>query len=618
MKGQRVKAKQAVQIAIIGIGPRGLTVLERIIAHALAKKMQDLFIYLFDPRDPGSGCHWPCQPDHLLVNSVAGQITQFADESVKDAGPILGGPSFYQWLIDRHSVGDAAGICPDSYYSRSMFGEYLQWVYHYLLHIAPANLKVVFCKEPIKSVQRQADGAWSLLTEANQSFHADYFFLTTGHTKQAAFEVAGLTPVIVTDPYPIAEKLAFIPAACPIAIEGMGLSTFDVFSYLTVGRGGRFVRSSVTGELQYLPSGKEPKINAFSRSGLPLSARAINQKGISGQYRPRFFTIEKVLELRKTGPLDFVKSILPLLLNDMAYAYYEAYFKQKQGHIAAMLFCNQFVFADEAQRHKLIAEQVPINEQFSWDKLVSPIPVDALHCHDNFKRWLMLYLRQDLFEAQQGNINSPIKAASDVLRDLRDNLRAAIDFSGLSEASHRWLYTYFLPVMNRVAVGPPKERIEEMLALMQAGVLRVDFGPDAECKEEGDTLSLSAKRWPEHCPVSVLIRARVSMHSPKDDESSLLQQLLHSGQARLFYNGSFHPGGMDVDRNFNLIAADGVPVRNAWALGIPTEGAKFYTFVVSRPGVNSTAVVDAGRAVGHMISMIEKNQDCVKEVAYEG
>ncbi|WP_165928682.1 FAD/NAD(P)-binding protein [Iodobacter fluviatilis] len=612
-----MKTKQAVQIAIIGMGPRGLTVLERIIAHALAKTTQDLLIYLFDPRDPGSGCHWPSQPDHLLVNSVAGQITQFADETVKDAGPILGGPSFYQWLTDSQGAEGAAAICPDAYYSRSMFGEYLQWVYHYLLHLAPANLKVVFCKEPIKSVQRQADGAWTLLTETSESFQADYFFLTTGHTKPKPPHVHQAGPAIVTDPYPIAEKLAFIPADCTVAIEGLGLSTFDIFSYLTVGRGGRFVRAAVTGALQYIPSGQEPKICAFSRSGLPLSARAINQKGVSGQYRPRFLTMDKVLELRKTGPLDFVKSILPLLLNDMKYAYYEAYFKQKKGHIAAMLFCNRFVFATCAEeRQKLIAEQVPVHEQFSWEQLVSPVAAEALQSHENFKTWLMMYLGQDIFEAQQGNINSPIKAASDVLRDLRDHLRAAIDFAGLTEASHRWLYSSFLPVMNRVAVGPPKERIEEMLALMQAGVLTADFGPGAECKKEGDSLILSAKRWPQQCKVDVLIKARVSMHSPKDDESSLLQQLLKSGQARLFYNGSFHPGGMDVDRNFNLIAADGSPVTNAWALGIPTEGAKFYTFVVPRPGVNSTAVVDAGRAVAQMLSMVEKNHARSKEVVY--
>jgi hypothetical protein len=45
-------------------------------------------------------------------------------------------------------------------------------------------------------------------------------------------------------------------------------------------------------------------------------------------------------------------------------------------------------------------------------------------------------------------------------------------------------------------------------------------------------------------------------------------------------------------------------VKNAWALGIPTEGIKFCTFVIPRSGVNSTALVDAGRAVARMLSLI--------------
>ena len=45
-------------------------------------------------------------------------------------------------------------------------------------------------------------------------------------------------------------------------------------------------------------------------------------------------------------------------------------------------------------------------------------------------------------------------------------------------------------------------------------------------------------------------------------------------------------------------------VCNAWALGIPTEGVKFYTFVVPRSGVNSTAIVDADRAVSKMLSLV--------------
>jgi hypothetical protein len=108
--------------------------------------------------------------------------------------------------------------------------------------------------------------------------------------------------------------------------------------------------------------------------------------------------------------------------------------------------------------------------------------------------------------------------------------------------------------------------------------------------------------------VDAFVKARVSMHSPADDTSALMRSLLSSGHARLFRNGAFHPGGIEVDRNFNVVNGAGNPMPDLWALGIPTEGPKFYTFVVPRTGVNSTALVDAGRVVLAVLGQIRGQQ----------
>ena len=63
-----------IKVGIIGAGPRGLTVLERLVANERTKKSADITVYLFDPNEPGVGCHDPDQSDFLLVNTVAGQI----------------------------------------------------------------------------------------------------------------------------------------------------------------------------------------------------------------------------------------------------------------------------------------------------------------------------------------------------------------------------------------------------------------------------------------------------------------------------------------------------------------------------------------------------------------
>jgi len=87
-----------------------------------------------------------------------------------------------------------------------------------------------------------------------------------------------------------------------------------------------------------------------------------------------------------------------------------------------------------------------------------------------------------------------------------------------------------------------------------------------------------------------------------------MRGLLSDGFARLFRNGAFHPGGIEVDRSFNVVSGSGAPIPNLWALGIPTEGPKFYTFVVPRTGVNSTALVDAGRLALDLLGLIGRRQ----------
>jgi hypothetical protein len=80
------------------------------------------------------------------------------------------------------------------------------------------------------------------------------------------------------------------------------------------------------------------------------------------------------------------------------------------------------------------------------------------------------------------------------------------------------------------------------------------------------------------------------------------------GVVKPFMNGQFHPGGITVDRNMNVVDRAGSAQTTLWALGTLVEGCKFYTFVLPRPGANSTTMVDAGRAVGRMMDVIAERQ----------
>ena len=596
------------RIGIIGVGSRGLTLLERIVANERERPSGPIEILLFDPNAPGAGVHDPAQSELHLVNTVAGQLTVFADASVVGAGPVVEGPSFHQWLNQQNDIGagnllGGARASADGYYPRSLFGKYLRWAFRYVCALAPAHVQIIVKATEVLRAHRD-DDAW-LLETRGATMRVDYLFLTTGHTQPArrVEERPAHGTLVIDDPYPIQAQLAKVGAGMTVAIEGMGLTAFDILAELTLGRGGRF-ETDAAGDKTYVPSGREPHIVAFSRSGLPLSARAVNQKGISNQYRARFLLLKNVREMRAGRKLDFVADVMPLLVADMAYAYYEAYLRECTDAATVAEFCRRFAAGDERERQELVDAVIPRVDRFSWERLAAPVTERAQAGRDAFGPWLGEYLREDVREARKGNVGSPLKAACDVLRDVRDNLRAAIEFGGLTEASHRWVMSEFMPVMNRLAVGPPESRISELLALMAAGVVEADYGPGAQCKAPagGKLMQVSAPGWPgEAVDVHVLVRARISMHSPRDDASPLLRGLLDDGHARLFRNGDFHAGGIEIDRNHNWISGNGAVVRNAWALGIPTEGVKWCTFVVPRPGVNSTALGDAGRAVLAML-----------------
>lgn len=83
------------QIGIIGAGPRGLSMLERILRNNQTN--QSLQIYLFDVVGPGGRVWRVDQSTDLLMNSVSQQVTLFTDATLSTDGVVSAGPNLYQW-----------------------------------------------------------------------------------------------------------------------------------------------------------------------------------------------------------------------------------------------------------------------------------------------------------------------------------------------------------------------------------------------------------------------------------------------------------------------------------------------------------------------------------------
>ncbi|CAB3764217.1 FAD/NAD(P)-binding protein [Paraburkholderia solisilvae] len=591
----------ATNITVIGLGPRGISVLERILRHVerLPEEAR-LHIDVIDPGEAGQGSHPERQPDHLLINTIASQVTMFAPDSVGGGASL---PTLVEWATANgyrrfgrrfFRVGDGSGaaITEFDYLPRCLLGEYLSWVYDFVTRQLPDRVTISHHRTRAQDVVPDGDGFQVHLANGYVA-RADYVFLTMGHGRRrptgddqlaAAFveQHVNRNPALAFfgSPYPV-NTLSTISTRSTVAIQGFGLTAHDVISELTVGRGGRFIGPEDA--LRYEPSGREPKLLIFSRNCLPFAARGVNQKGLTGRHHAHFFTPDAVRRLADEATIakgdrrvDFRADVLPLIIAEMAYAYRCA---------ASRTAVDPTTFVPT------------IDETRTIEAILWPLEDRQFASHAEFQAFFDERFGDDLSHAFLGNLSSPVKAATDVLRDAREALRTAIEYGAATPESHQFFCEEFNAITNRISFGPPKQRNVEFNALRAAGVLELGGGPGARVHGDHDRarfrIDTPYKDGETHRFADVLIAARLDAWSPHTDDSPLTANLLDRGLIRPYKNGDYHPGGLDIDRQLRPIGRDGIAHPRIWAIGFPVEDAHFYTHALPRPQIASRQTADA-------------------------
>ncbi|MEU3355543.1 FAD/NAD(P)-binding protein [Streptomyces sp. NPDC037389] len=626
-------------LCVIGAGPRGLSVLERLCANARAAAASGspraVAVHLVDPGRPGSGGVWRTgQSSHLLMNTVASQITMFTDAGVRIAGPLEPGPSLYGWARSRPHAGaavraEARRLGPDSYPTRAFYGHYLEWVFRRVVRRAPTGVSVHLHRAravalddaggPARQTVRLDDG--TLLdgldavvlcqghlptrptdTEAELSSYAD------GH---------GLLHVPPANPADA--DLSAVRPGEPVLLRGLGLTFFDHVALLTEGRGGTFERTG--GSLVYRPSGREPLLHAGSRRGVPYHARGENEKGAHGRHRPRLLTPLTLARLRGRADagrrLDFRADLWPLIAKETECVYYEALLRRRgtgAGELAE--FADRYLAAPRgaAERDVLARCGIGRADRWDWDRLARPCAGLRFAGPGELRSWLLDRLARDVAEARAGNVSGPLKAALDVLRDLRNEIRQLVDHGGLLGDSHRDdLDGWYTPLNAFLSIGPPAHRIERMAALIEAGILSV-AGPGARVRTEAGAFVLESEVPGAGARGRVLIEARLPEPDLARTADPLLRHLLATGQCRAHRipcgdGTDYVTGGLAVTgRPCHLLDATGRPHPRRFALGVPTESVHWVTAAGIRPGVDSMTLGDSDTLARALLGM-EKASD---------
>ncbi|WP_328440907.1 FAD/NAD(P)-binding protein [Streptomyces sp. NBC_00444] len=599
-----------VRVALVGAGPRGTSVLERLCASApeLLPPGTRLKVHVIDPAPPGPGRVWrSAQSAQLLMNTVASQVTLFTDDSVDCSGPVRPGPSLHEW-----ADGD---LGPDEYPTRAHYGRYLEWVFAKVVREAPRAVRVETHAARAVRLDDAPDGRQTLTLDDGRTLAGlSAVVLAQGHLptvadlaqrRHAAYaETHGLRHIPPANPADV--DLSAISPGEPVLLRGLGLNFFDHMALLTTGRDGRFLRTA-TGTLHYAPSGNEPRLYAGSRRGIPYQARGDNAKGPYGRHLPLVLTDETIARFRKRADSgeapDFLTEIWPLVAKEVETVYYEALLGVHEGAEGAFdapagEFRDHFLAAPHrSPQEAAVLDEFGVAEadRWSWDRISRPYAGRDFGDPGAWRAWLLAYLREDAAQAALGNVAGPLKAALDVLRDLRNELRQIVDHGGLAGASRRdHLDRWYTPLNAFLSIGPPRRRIEELAALMEAGVVEV-LGPRLEVREgEGAWLARSPDVAGSAVHVTTLIEARLPEPDLRRTADDLLARLLKTGQCRPHIVDGYETGGLDVTpRPYRLIDRQGRAHARRFAFGVPTEGVHWVTAAGARPGVDSVTLSDA-------------------------
>jgi hypothetical protein len=582
---------------------------------------------VIEPGTPGSGVYDVNQPDYLLLNNPCGELSLYPFQ-IEDDQPYYG-VGLHEWAVDRgyrwvedRCVIDSTGqpIEPHHFLPRRLMGEYLQWFYRALVTSAPPGVHIVHHPTAAVDVVARRNGAEEVHLANGGTVVVDHVIVTSGHTANQHAD----DDRRILNPYPVGSYVDAIPTEATVAVSGMGLVAVDVMTALTVGRGGRFVESG--SGLSYLPSGREPGLQLFCRSGLPFTAKSVTGKDRSDVYKPVICTDAalEALSGRSNGRrrhVDVRSELLPLLFGEMHARYYAQVAFQASGTVAAGAAVRERLGAAwtegrfEAELERLAARYGSFDAQALF---FGHQP--KYGCSDDYERFVYQELTDDLREAQVPDGASPVKSAGQVFRIFRDKMRTVVEQGGLSLDSYLDFNADICSRIHRLVAGPPALRTRQVLALMDAGMLRMPYGPapaqglavNGTDPATGRTrISSTAFESAYREDVDIVIRGHLEEPRIAGSASQLLTQLYSRGRVSQFRYGEVAVGSVDLTPDSHPIDVEGRPQASISMFGVLTEGVRHFTQYIPSPRSRIRAFEDVGACVADILSDASMSEQLV-------
>lgn len=562
-----------------------------------------------------------------------------------------------QGLLAAAGLGaEADALTSQSFPSRRIHGHYLKWAFERALERLAATVHVH--RTRAEAIHRLPGGAgrsgFRVLTAEGVSIRARVVVSAQGHLDmepggaEAGLESAaergrtGAAPLHYQRPGFTADlDLSDIRPGTDVLARGFGLAFIDLLVMVTLGRGGRFepvAKDPHRPRLHYVPSGREPILWVGSRRGVPYSpklgysrAEVASAPGVGLHYLPR-----AVGDGQDT--IDFRTVLGPLAELELMHAHYE-HVQWSRGIDAGDLLeaidaraaevlvrridCSvggprrlRTPFGDSAvtaQIDALVARSIPdAADRFDLATLDRPLstgrertgsagadlgagegsdpplgddPVRQ-HIEDRLARSADPHHSADLavFEAL-------VQSYVFVRRLVRAGRIDARDRAELVDGSFHSLFSF-------IGSGPPPERIEQLLAVHEAGLLRF-LGPDLRVEITAAGFAAHSALHPQSRTFTTMIDARLARQSARAAADPVFAALAAEG-AILLEDG---PGAkLRTDADGRALDAGGRTQPGLVLLGPAVSGSTAEAF--SRPRTNAPVFADNERIAGLLLDAL--------------
>ncbi|WP_457946999.1 FAD/NAD(P)-binding protein [Pseudarthrobacter sp. alpha12b] len=601
-------------IVFIGGGPRTAGVLERIAANRPDVFAGPLQVHVVEPHIPGSGRIWRYEQDPgLLLNSMAADITMFTDGSVDCEGPAAPGPGLAEWaggVLDASIIDvpdfpqplwdQLRALTGTTFPTRQLQSQYLEWFFRRAARSLGRSVTVH--RTTAVGITEQAEGGHQVELANGRTLHADIVVTALGHTDSRPDAVsAGFSDFAArhggyhaAPGYTTDVDYSPIAAGQDVIVSGMGLAFVDLLVLLFEGRGGRFQETS-DGGLRYLPSGREPRLWAGSRRGVPYHSKV--SAALRGQAPGplQFFTAAAVEALlQQHGELDFRQHLWPLIAKEAGHYYYREILTGSPEHSAMGWdeFAARYAELDwySPARVDLVAAAVPDSAlHLDLERLDRPFEGRRFRDHAEVQDAVSGYIENDL-RLRDSADHPETLALFLALLHVYMEVGRVVPPERLNARSQQVIHGWWHGFFSFVDSGPPPHRLRQMLALHRAGLLQF-LGPGLQvCADEATGLFVaSSPQSGVSVTATALIEARLPSTSVARSLNPVLSALHYSGlgseQQLLTTDGIHSTGKLLVSARHQLVGSDGNPRPTLFGIGPGTSGWGAGAF--ARPNTNA-------------------------------